>query len=446
MKIRIRLLQRFWKLFLLFSICIIAVIVTYVFQIGEDNYFAGMQPWSMGVLGIFVLFVGILLLIMIFMWTRGFPSDFFLIFYSSIVVISFISLNSSSGTIDGLQLIFAMQLIFIPLLATWIAGQISFQFNLQLKYQGVLKPKIVDGIIFGIVFLVSAWAAMNPPASAGFDLISTLERRLEGRALYGGGGIMSYALAMTMNGLTPYISYNAGLSNRKILLLAALGFDTLFFWLLGVKAPFLYTLFAYFFGSLVAKNKHKIFVTYFLFAIIILFIINLLEWGIYQHSFVSDFIFRRLFAVQAQVQGYYIDFIMDSGTTSWNFLTGSTGAEFNPAFYIGEYYFGSADTNANTNAFLYAFSLNGVSGYLFAAFFVVVVLMVFDALYRASKNPAFLFLGFIYGLLLVEQAYSTAIVSSGVGMLFILILLEKYEIPGVPLPEIGSGNGREAVQ
>ena len=171
-----------------------------------------------------------------------------------------------------------------------------------------------------------------------------------------------------------------------------------------------------------------------------------MEWGIYQHSFVSDFIFRRLFAVQAQVQGYYIDFIMGSGTISWNFLTGSTGKGFNPAFYIGEYYFGNPDTNANTNAFLYAFSLNGILGYLFAAFFVMVALTVFDALYRASKNPAYLFLGFIYGLLLVEQAYSTAIVSSGVGLLFILIFLEKYEIPGVPLPGIGSGNSSEATR
>ncbi len=440
MEIRISLLRRFSKVFALYTVCTVAVITTYAFQIAEDNYFAGMQPWGMGLLGFCVLATGILLMITISMWTRGLPSEFFLIFYSSIVVISFISLNSSSGTIDGMRLIFGMQMIFIPLFVAWIASQISAQLNLQLKYKGVLSSNIVNIMIFSIISLVSVWAAMHPPESAGFDLISSFDRRLEGRALYGEGSLMSYALAMTMNGLTPYISYNAGLSNRKLFLLAALGFDTLFFWLLGVKAPFLYTLFAYFFGSLVAKGKHKDFVIYVLIAIITLFIVNLLEWGIYQHSFVSDFIFRRLYAVQAQVQGYYIDFIMEGGTTAWNFLTGSTGAGFNPAFYIGDTYFGNPDTNANTNAFLYALTLNGISGYLFAVFFVIAAFTIFDALYRASKNPAYLFLGFIYGLLLVEQAYSTALVSSGVGLLFVLIFLEKYEIPGGSLPGIGQGS------
>jgi hypothetical protein len=150
-----------------------------------------------------------------------------------------------------------------------------------------------------------------------------------------------------------------------------------------------------------------------------------------------------VFAVQAQIQGYYLDFIMESGTTTWNFLTGSTGSVFQPTFYIGEYYFGDVNANANTNAFLYAFSLNGIFGYFFAALFIVVVLNGFDALYRASGNPSYLYLGFIYGLLLVEQAYTTAMVSSGVGLLFLIVLLEKLELPANSSPGAGPGHAGE---
>lgn len=435
MEIRISLLKRFSKVLALYSLCTIAVISTYVFQIGEANYYSGMQPWNMSMPGLGILVAGLLLIIMVSMQTRGLPSGFFLVFYSSIVVLSFLSLNSSSGTVDGLRLLFSFQLILVPLIAVWIVGQINF----RIKFEGFLSSKVVEGIVFGIVLLVSALAALNPPSSAGMDL-SVLDRRLEGRDLYGEGRLMSYALSMTMNGLTPYLSYRAGVFNKKGMLLAAVGFDVLFFWLIGVKAPFLYAFLAYFMGVLVAKKKHTNFAIYFLYAIVFLFGINLVEWMFLDYSIISDFFFRRVFAVQAQLQGYYLDFIMESGTTSWNFLTGSAVSAFQPTFYIGEYYLGNPDTNANTNAFLYAFSLNGIFGYIIAALFIIVVLGVFDALYRTSKNPAYLYLGFIYGLLLVEQAFSTAMISSGVGLLFLLVLLEKHEIVADSPPGDGQGH------
>jgi hypothetical protein len=425
----------------LYSFCAVAVITTYVVQIGEANYYTGMQPWEMNTPGFGVLVVGLILIIMISMQTRGLPSEFFLVFYSSIVVLSFVSLNPSSGTVDWLRLLFSFQLILVPLIVVWIAGQLKF----KIRFNGLLSSRVVEGIVFVIVLLVAALAALHPPSSASMDIVSTLDRRLEGRDLYGAGSLMSYALSMTMNGLTPYLGYKAGVLNRKWLLLAALAFEVFFFWLIGVKAPLLYVFLAYFMGVLVAKKKHTNFSVYFLYAIVLLFGINLLEWLFFDYSLISDFFFRRLFAVQAQIQGYYLDFIMESGTPSWNYLTGSAGSAFTPTFYIGEFYFGNVDANANTNAFLYAFSLYGVFGYIFAMLFITIALTGFDALYRSSKNPVYLYLGFIYGLLLVEQAFSTAMVSSGVGLLFLLALLEKNEISAGSPPGDGPGHAREVL-
>jgi len=133
MEIRVSLLQRISKVSALCSICTLAVITTYVFQIGEANFYTGMQPWDMNMLGLGILLAGLLLIIMISMQTRGMPSGFFLVFYSSIVVLSFVSLNSSSGTVDGLRLLFSFQLILVPLLAAWIAGQMNFQIKFNNK-------------------------------------------------------------------------------------------------------------------------------------------------------------------------------------------------------------------------------------------------------------------------------------------------------------------------
>jgi hypothetical protein len=45
-------------------------------------------------------------------------------------------------------------------------------------------------------------------------------------------------------------------------------------------------------------------------------------------------------------------------------------------------------------------------------------------LYKSSRNPSYLFLGFLYGVLVIEQAYTVALVSSGVALLLVLTLLE----------------------
>jgi len=102
---------------------------------------------------------------------------------------------------------------------------------------------------------------------------------------------------------------------------------------------------------------------------------------------------------------------------------------FQATYYIGEKYMGNSIINVNTNAFLYAFLANGLLGYIFSGLFVSIILVAFDRLYRSTQNPSYLFLGFIYGLLVIEQAFSTAMISSGVGLLFLFTLLEKYNIP-----------------
>ena len=86
---------------------------------------------------------------------------------------------------------------------------------------------------------------------------------------------------------------------------------------------------------------------------------------------------------------------------------------------------GSDESNANTNAFFYQFAARGLIGYIYALIWVPLILVVFDRLYRSSRNPSYLFLGFLYGLLVIEQAYTVALVSSGVGVLFVLISLES---------------------
>ena len=86
---------------------------------------------------------------------------------------------------------------------------------------------------------------------------------------------------------------------------------------------------------------------------------------------------------------------------------------------------GNILTNANTNAFLFEFAKSGLSGYIIALFTVSTLLIIFDRLHKSGRNPSYIFLGFLYSAVIIEQAYTVAFISSGVGLLLFLTILEK---------------------
>jgi len=418
--------NKFLSMLFLYVIYAWIMIHTYDFQLAEANAYAGMQPWEMTFAGWVILVIALPL--MAFMATRikGNPSDFFVIFYSAIPVISFFALTSASGKIKNSILLPSLLIIFFPLLTLW-----AIQYLIpKIKWRGFVPSIIIERVLFGILFSVIIFSYVNSPASAGFDIIASSDRRLEGRELYTAGSLIAYALAMCMNGFAPYLAFKGAINGRRLIFLTVFGSVIFFYWLLGVKAPIMYVLMGYSVGLLVRRNNLPYLIKYFILIIIGLYFIVLVEWSLFDnYSVVADFGFRRLFPVQAQVQGYYLDFLMSDPPSAWSWLIGIPDQSFQVTYYVGEKYFGNSSSNVNTNAFLYAFSANGFIGYLFSILFVSTFLVGLDRFYRSTQNPTYLLIGFVYGALVTEQAFSTAIVSSGVGLLFLLTLLEKYDAP-----------------
>lgn len=67
------------------------------------------------------------------------------------------------------------------------------------------------------------------------------------------------------------------------------------------------------------------------------------------------------------------------------------------------------------------------ASYVFNVIVVSVVFLVLDAFYKSEKNQAFLYIGFVYSALLTEQAATTALVSSGIGFLIVMVLLLRSD-------------------
>lgn len=408
----------------LFLIYLFGIIHTYIFQIAEMNEYAGMHPWEISPVG-WIYFAAIsLIIILITKRLKGYPSDFFIIFFSFVSLVAFCALTSTSGKISESILLPSLVIIILPL-ATVIMVQ---WFIPKIKWRGIISPKIIDKVLLGILFLAIGYSYVNAPKSAGFDIVSSYDRRLEGREIYTAGSLLAYALMMSMNGFTPYLAFRGAMNRQSSLIFIAFGAAIFFYWLVGVKAPIAYVILGYLVGYLTKLNHQKYFVKYFLIGFIGLYIIVLLEWLIFNnYSIVADYGFRRIFAIQAQVQGYYLDFLLVNTPPFWTFFSGVHDQSFSATHYIGATYSGNPDDNMNTNAFLYAFLANGILGYAVATFFVGFFLVILDRLYRSTKNPGYILIGFVYGYLLTEQSFSSAMVSSGVGLIFLLTFLEKYE-------------------
>jgi len=418
--------NKFLSMLFLYVIYAWVIIHTYDFQIAEENAYAGMQPWEMTLAGWVILAIVLPLIAFIASRIKGNPSDFFVIFYSAIPMISFFTLTSTSGKINNSILLPSLLIIIFPLLAIW-----ALQYLIpKIRWSGVVPSIFIERALLGILFTVIMFSYVNAPTSAGFDIITSYDRRIEGRELYTAGSLIAYALAMCMNGFAPYLAFKGAINGRRLLALTAFGSTVFFYWLLGVKAPVMYVLMGYSIGLLVRLNNLKYLTKYFILSIIGSYFIVLVEWSFSDnHSVIADFGFRRLFPVQAEVQGFYLDFLMGDTPSVWSWLIGISDQSFQATYFVGEKYFGNPDTNANTNAFLYAFAANGFLGYFFSILFVSTFLVGLDRLYRSTQNPTYLLIGFIYGILVTEQAFSTAMVTSGVGLLFLLTLLEKYDAP-----------------
>jgi hypothetical protein len=417
------------KFFSMFFLCVIyvwAMIHTYVSQIAEENAYAGMQPWEMTSTGWVILAIILPLIALISSRIKGNPSDFFVNFYLAISVISFFVLTSTSGKIKDFVLILSLLIIFFPLLVMWVLQYLIP----KIRWFGVIPSAIIERTLIAILFTVIIFSYFNAPVSAGFDIITSYDRRLEGRDLYAPGSLIAYALGMCMNGFAPYLAFKGAINDRPLLVLAAFSAVVFFYWLLSVKAPAIYVLMGFAIGLLARRNNVLYFIKYFIIIIVGLYFFILFEWYFFNdYSVIADFGFRRLFAVQAEVQGYYLDFLIVDPPSAWSWLIGIPDQSFQATFFVGEKYFGNPSANVNTNAFLYAFAANGFLGYFFSIIFVSSFLIVLDRLYRSTQNPTYLLIGFVYGILIIEQAFSTAMISSGVGLLFLLTFLEKHGPP-----------------
>lgn len=346
------------------------------------------------------------------------PSEIFLVLYGTFVVLSYVIFydGASGVTLGGflfrlLLTVLPFLLIKMSLMARW---QLIIPFN--------LKRETLTAILVGIAFSGVAVALYSSGSSGGFSIADAYDRRMVGRDVYEAGSLVAYLNVMTMNGINPFIAFLGGLLNRKIFLVVSLGFAAVFFYSIGVKAPIAFAALAFLIGVGVRTGNLSILFNMILLATSLLFLGFLVEYSISGYSEIAEYFFRRIYTIPGFDVQRYMELIYERGAALWSPISGIQ-SDLGVTYLVGATFFGSDQANVNTNAFTYALAAGGYVGYAAIVFGVAAFFKLLDALFDGSGNAAYQYIGFLYAILLAEQAATTAFVSSGVGLLFFLVVL-----------------------
>jgi len=412
----------FARVFLLVNLLllVVAILAVYEMQIADDNAYLGYRhvgtdPQQLLLLVASVLVAGALLPVEI----RR-PSDFLSLFHILFVVLPYVALFPIGGPVAAAQYWLNFATLLVPLLVVRLgtASAIGLRMPSPMSY-GSLELAIVALCVLG-----TAYAFLHAPSSAGIDLASTYDRRIEGREIFQAGTPAAYLNAAIVNGFAPTAAFLGGWRRRNWLLFVALASGAAFYYVIGLKAPIFYVGLAYLVGYAIRMGAVGRFVAVLLGLLWLALLAAFVEYVASGYSYVADYFLRRVFAVPSFLMAAYFEFMFQDPFSGWRPELGFHAAE-GITYFVGAAYLGVSGANANTNAFLYQLAAGGLPGYLVTTLLVSGVFAYLDAAYRAGRNAGFAFLGFLYAALLVEQAATTALASSGIGALILLVSLTR---------------------
>ena len=348
------------------------------------------------------------------------PSDFFLFSYGLFVIGPFVVFGFSK---EHHLLAYHLGLIVIGLPAVVLKFVLIFKF--RLTNIRLLPAEVALWSLFFITIGILFYSLSIAPSSAGFSLEDSYLRRLEGRETYASGTLIAYLIGTLNNGIAPYLAFVAGERKSRISFMMAFSIAVVYFYLVGLKAQFAYIVVAFLFGRLLRSGSLDTLPKGAVLSCICLLAIVIFEWLLGGgYSLIAELTFRRVNVIPGQVANHYVELIASDGPwTIWSGVSHAKGV----SFLIGELHY-TSETNANTSSFLYSFAQGGFLGLLFTLVILLLFYGVIDSIYRKTKNPDFLFLGFFYAIIITEQAATTALLSSGFAFMFLVLFFSARRV------------------
>ena len=341
------------------------------------------------------------------------PSNFFIVFYSIIVVYSNVFFSSGFEYLESFELLLLFLTLYFPIICILLVKN----FKLKIKFRYLSNDKVIITLLILFSLIFSIYVYYSSINIGSFDFINSYERRLQGREIFSSGLVISYLISILFNTVAPFLSFHSALKSNKMTLLISLLLCVLAYWSLGIKSIVVYVLIFYILGLIIKKKSFvPSYYIFFLFGLISILVI--IEYLISNQSIIAQIILRRIFFVGAKLQNMYFDAFISSDLIE--ILYGKNIFNYTDVtYYIGSEYIGNFETNANTNTFLYFLLKFGVIGYLLNVLAVSGILFFLDSIFLKNKSYIVLFTGIFFSILICESSFTTSLFTSGI-MIFII--------------------------
>lgn len=403
---------------ILVAIVSVGLLSIYILQLAETNEYLGYTNFDIDFYYIcaVILSLGCCGLIMPVNIEK--PSDLLFLVYGLFVLLPYAILFPIRQEISVQD----FSIYFFTLAFPLIVVKLTALKTPATKFPVIMDPATVVWIISLLCISGVGLALWNAPSAAAFDIAGAYERRIEGRDIFATGSPLAYLNAAVANGFAPFLGFIAGYRKNNKFLVLALLCGLIYFYILGLKAPLFYIILAFVIGRVAFSELIN-------WLAIVIYIIILgsiavfaIEYMFFDYSLVADYLLRRAFSVPPYVVSAYFEFM--NSDVDWELMGGADQGQ--PiTFVIGERVLGSPETNANTNAFLYQLGAGGIPMYVLTILLVALVFAILDSAYANKRTPVLLYLAFSYSILIVEQAATTALASSGLGVLMVLAVLSS---------------------
>jgi hypothetical protein len=401
----------------------IGLLTAYGLQLAETNEYMGYMaiPLNIGYLASLSVALGITSLLMPTKIAK--PSDFFSLLFGFFLLLPYSILHPIRHEISFSDFSLYFSVIAAPLVVVKLVVLIFP----TIRFPTVMGPGALVWLVSCFCLVGLALALSNAPTAAGFDLSTSYERRIEGRSIFPSGTPLAYLNAAIVNGFAPLLAFVAGLRRNIYLLAFSIICGLVYFYLLGLKAPIMFIALAFMIGYAARAGKIRHFVGFMYFLLLGALALFFIEYLFFGFSLTGDYLIRRAFSVPPYIASAYFDFMTSGSMIPWTLIHGAETDE-TITFVVGEWFLGFPGLNANTNAFLYQLAIGGIPMYILTILLVAFVFALLDSAYTAKRQSVLLYLGFSYSILIIEQAATTALVSSGIGLLIVLAVFSRAEI------------------
>lgn len=392
--------------------------IIYYQQILDTYSYYGAHSWRIVDVGFFIIFA--LTSYVLLPRRIETPIDVFGLVYIILVLFGTGSYLQTLRLFSSSDILILYFLLTFPIILLIACRHLTWKsLGLFLLDAGQRRDSIA-GLVVILLLVTLALILTEWPLSLNFGDIYTI--RADGKLSW--FGLTPYITGALASAFIPFISFLAGFNKKKLLLVVGVVLALCMLFVAGVKGQFAYLIFSYSLGWLLGSGRCASVYKYMLLATLLLFAVVLIEGF---PSVIAEYVSRRVFVVPGVGVAAHLELINYTYPEVFSPLYGMA-IEGSVNHLVGVDVMGfheDLNVNANTVGYLHGFVTGGLIHYVGATCISLLYFCVLNIFYKITNDPVYIAASASFTFAIVEQSVFTAMLSSGMAVLFILTVFRN---------------------